>query len=125
VLPVPWGCISQEEIHATIEIISLIKQCEVLYNKKVCQLRSDRGIEFQNSTLEEFCEEKVIAQNFSAPQTPQQNRVAERSNRTLIEARPTMVVHTGLPLSLWVEAVNTTYYTENISIQSKTWKNTV
>ncbi|KAL4573803.1 hypothetical protein LXL04_020621 [Taraxacum kok-saghyz] len=57
-----------------------------------------------------------VSQNFSAVRTPQQNGVAERRNRTLIEAGCTMLVEAGLPLSIWAEAVNTACYTQNRSI---------
>jgi transposase InsO family protein len=62
------------------EIISLIKQCERLYNLNVRQLRSDHGTEFKNSTLQDYCYENGILQNFSTTRTPQQNGVAERRN---------------------------------------------
>ncbi|GJU30662.1 ribonuclease H-like domain-containing protein [Tanacetum coccineum] len=45
--------------------------------------------------------------------TPQQNRVAERKNRTLIEAARTMLADSKLPTSFWAEAVNTAYYVQN------------
>lgn len=51
------------------KIISLIKQSEVLFDIKVKQLISDHGVEFQNETLEIFCEEKGIVQNFSGVRT--------------------------------------------------------
>lgn len=42
------------------EIISLIKKCEVLYDLKVKQIRSDHGTEFQNETLESFWKKMVL-----------------------------------------------------------------
>ena len=51
---------------------------------KVKIIRSDNGTEFGNSTMEAFCKENGIKQEFSAPGTPQQNGVVERKNRTLI-----------------------------------------
>ncbi|GKA56222.1 ribonuclease H-like domain-containing protein [Tanacetum coccineum] len=45
--------------------------------------------------------------------TPQQNRVAERKNRTLIEAARTMLVDSLLPTTFWAEAVSTAYYVQN------------
>ncbi|GKC12389.1 uncharacterized mitochondrial protein-like protein, partial [Tanacetum coccineum] len=45
--------------------------------------------------------------------TPQQNRVAERRNRTLIEAAKTMLADSKLPTTFWVEAVNTACYVQN------------
>ncbi|GKB45898.1 putative ribonuclease H-like domain-containing protein, partial [Tanacetum coccineum] len=45
--------------------------------------------------------------------TPQQNRVAERKNRTLIEAARTMLADSNLPTTFWAEAVNTACYVQN------------
>ncbi|GJV40811.1 ribonuclease H-like domain-containing protein [Tanacetum coccineum] len=45
--------------------------------------------------------------------TPQQNGVAERKNRTLIEAARTMLVDSKLPTTFWAEAVNTACYVLN------------
>nr|GEX94986.1 hypothetical protein [Tanacetum cinerariifolium] len=40
---------------------------------------------------------------------PQQNGIAEKKNRTLIEAARTMLADSLLPIPFWAEAVNTTY----------------
>nr|GEY27579.1 hypothetical protein [Tanacetum cinerariifolium] len=48
-----------------------------------------------------------IKREFSVPRTPQQNGIAERKNRTLIEAARTMLADSLLPIPFWVEAVNT------------------
>ncbi|GJV97669.1 putative ribonuclease H-like domain-containing protein [Tanacetum coccineum] len=45
--------------------------------------------------------------------TPQQNGVAERRNRTLIEAARTMLADSKLPTTFWAEAVNTACYVQN------------
>nr|KAJ0188935.1 hypothetical protein LSAT_V11C900504880 [Lactuca sativa] len=111
-----WVVFLKKKSHAAQEIISLIRKNETLTGLKVKQLRSDHGTEFRNSTLEEFCDHKGIGQNFSAPRTPQQNGVAERRNRTLIEAGRTLMIHAGLPMSFWVEAVNTSCFTQNRSL---------
>ncbi|GJU59122.1 ribonuclease H-like domain-containing protein [Tanacetum coccineum] len=50
---------------------------------------SDNGTEFKNSVMNQFCEMKGIKREFSVARTPQQNGVAERRNRTLIEAART------------------------------------
>ncbi|GKC57424.1 putative ribonuclease H-like domain-containing protein [Tanacetum coccineum] len=49
----------------------------------------------------------------SVARTPQQNRVAERRNRTLIEATRTMLADSKLPTTFWAEAVNTACYVQN------------
>ncbi|GKB54231.1 ribonuclease H-like domain-containing protein [Tanacetum coccineum] len=57
-----------------------------------------------------FCGMKGIKREFSVARTPQQNRVAERKNRTLIEAARTMLADSLLPTTFWAEAVNTACY---------------
>ncbi|GKD59141.1 ribonuclease H-like domain-containing protein [Tanacetum coccineum] len=54
-----------------------------------------------------------IKREFSVARTPQQNGVAERKNRTLIEAARTMLVDSKLPTSFWAEAVNIACYVLN------------
>nr|GEX71792.1 hypothetical protein [Tanacetum cinerariifolium] len=68
---------------------------------------SDNGTEFKNNDLKQFCGMKGIKKEFSVPRTPQQNEIAERKNRTLIEAAKTMLVDSLLSISFWAEAVNT------------------
>nr|GEU30721.1 retrovirus-related Pol polyprotein from transposon TNT 1-94 [Tanacetum cinerariifolium] len=79
-------------------------------------LRTDNGTEFRNHELESFCDEKGIFQNFSSPYTPEQNGVAERKNRTLIEATRTMLNGSVLSKQIWTEAVKIACYTQNRSI---------
>ncbi|GKF32178.1 ribonuclease H-like domain-containing protein, partial [Tanacetum coccineum] len=56
---------------------------------------------------------KGIKREFSVARTPWQNGVAERRNRTLIEAARTMLADSKLPTTFFSEAVNTTYYVQN------------
>ncbi|GJU36955.1 retrovirus-related pol polyprotein from transposon TNT 1-94 [Tanacetum coccineum] len=57
-----------------------------------------------------------IMQQFSNAQTPQQNGVVERRNRTLVEAARTMLIFLRLPEFLWAEAIFTACFTQNRSI---------
>ncbi|GJZ23009.1 retrovirus-related pol polyprotein from transposon TNT 1-94 [Tanacetum coccineum] len=66
--------------------------------------------------METLNEVRGISHNFSSPCTPEQNGVAERRNRTLIEAARTMLNSAKLPKQFWGEAVNTACYTQNRSI---------
>nr|GEZ98001.1 retrovirus-related Pol polyprotein from transposon TNT 1-94 [Tanacetum cinerariifolium] len=54
-----------------------------------------------------------IKKEYSVARTPQQNRVAEKRNRTLIEAERSMLADSKLPTTFWVEAVNTACYVQN------------
>ncbi|GKF21425.1 putative ribonuclease H-like domain-containing protein, partial [Tanacetum coccineum] len=69
-----------------------ITEIENLVDKKVKIIRCDNGTKFKNRVMSEFCKQKGIKREFSVARTPQQNGVAERRNRTLIEAARTMVL---------------------------------
>nr|GEZ11120.1 ribonuclease H-like domain-containing protein [Tanacetum cinerariifolium] len=56
---------------------------------------------------------KGILRQFTVARTPQQNKVAERRNRTLIEAARTMLADSKLLTTFWAEAVNTKCYVQN------------
>nr|GFB06558.1 hypothetical protein [Tanacetum cinerariifolium] len=75
--------------------------------------RCDNGGEFKNKEMNEFCTKKRIRKEFSNARTPQQNGVAERRNKTLIEAARTMLADAKLPVTFWAEAVNTACYVQN------------
>nr|GFB49867.1 retrovirus-related Pol polyprotein from transposon TNT 1-94 [Tanacetum cinerariifolium] len=69
--------------------------------------------------LGHFCGMKGIKREFSVARTPQQNRVVERKNRTLIEAAKTMLADSLLPILFWAEAVNTSCYVQNKVLVTK------
>ncbi|GJS70653.1 putative ribonuclease H-like domain-containing protein [Tanacetum coccineum] len=99
-----------ETFYVLKEFITLI---ENQLNKKVKGIRCDNGTEFKNAKLIELCGEKGIKRDYSNPRTPQQNGVAERKNRTLIEAARTMLADSKLPTMFWTEAVSTACYVLN------------
>nr|GEU38601.1 ribonuclease H-like domain-containing protein [Tanacetum cinerariifolium] len=83
------------------------------------ELKCDNGTDFKNSVMNQFCEDKGIRREFSVARTPQQNRVAERRNRTLIEAVRTILVDSKLPTTFWAEVVNTACYVLNRALVIK------
>ena len=62
---------------------------------------------------EAFCKEEGIKRELTNPYNPQQNGVAERKNRTIVEAVKTMIHDQDLPMHLCVEAARTTVYVQN------------
>ncbi|GJY15457.1 putative ribonuclease H-like domain-containing protein [Tanacetum coccineum] len=95
------------------KVESFIKEIENLVDKKVKIIRSDNGTEFKNKVMDDFCREKGIKREYSIAKTPQQNGVAKRRNRTLIEAFRTMLTDFKLPTTFWEEAVSTACYVQN------------
>ncbi|GKC22306.1 putative ribonuclease H-like domain-containing protein [Tanacetum coccineum] len=63
--------------------------------------------------MNQFYEMKGILRQISVARTPQQNGVAKRRNRTLIEAPRTMLADSKLPTTFWAEAVNSACYVQN------------
>nr|GEZ68635.1 hypothetical protein [Tanacetum cinerariifolium] len=66
-----------------------------------------------------FYKLRGIKREFSVSKTPQQNGVAERKNRTLIEAARTMLADSLLPIPFWAEVVNTACYVQNRVLVTK------
>ncbi|GKA79330.1 retrovirus-related pol polyprotein from transposon TNT 1-94 [Tanacetum coccineum] len=110
-----WVYFLKKKSQAPKTIMSFIKRVENQNDIKVKQLVTDNGTEFRNSILVKFSDEKGISQNFSSPYTPEQNGVAERKNRTLIEAARTMLSGSVFFKQYWTEAVATACYTQNRS----------
>ena len=84
-------------------------------NRKVKALRTDNGLEFCNKRFDELCARSGIMRHRTVSYTPQQNGLAERMNKTLIENVRCMLFHSKLPKTLWAEALNTTCYLINKS----------
>ena len=78
-------------------------------------LRSDNGGEYTSRQFAEYLKSEEVRHELSVPKTPQQNRVAERSNRTLMEMTRAMLSESKLPQSLWAETLSTATYLRNRS----------
>ncbi|GJR49131.1 putative ribonuclease H-like domain-containing protein [Tanacetum coccineum] len=96
-----------------------IRQIENQLNQKVKTIRCDNGTEFKNRDIIEFCGSKGIKREYSNARTPQQNGVAERKNRTLIEAARTMLADSFLTNTFWAKAVSTACYVLNMVLVTK------
>nr|GFC21116.1 ribonuclease H-like domain-containing protein [Tanacetum cinerariifolium] len=92
---------------------SFITRTANLVDHKVKVIRCDNGTEFKNIEINKFCKMKGMLRQYSVARTPQQNEVAERRNRILIEAARTMLADSKLPTTFWAEAVNTACYVQN------------
>ncbi|GKB66854.1 ribonuclease H-like domain-containing protein [Tanacetum coccineum] len=110
----------EERTDETYDMLhDLIVGLENKLRHKVKTIRCDHGTEFKNQLMNEFCAKKGIKREYSIARTPQQNGVAERKNRTLIEAARTMLADSLLPIQFWAEAVNTACYVLNRVLVTK------
>lgn len=76
-------------------------------NVKIKILRTDNGTEYVNGAFKSFLDDAGIIHQKSTPYTPEQNGLAERMNRTLVEKARCMLFDAELELELWAEAINT------------------
>ena len=66
-----------------------------------------------NTRVGEYLKSEGVRHELSVPKTPQQNRVAERFNRTLMEMTQAMLSESKLPQSLWAVTLSTATYLRN------------
>nr|GEW12894.1 putative ribonuclease H-like domain-containing protein [Tanacetum cinerariifolium] len=93
-----------------------IIEIENLKDLNVKIIRCDNGGEFRNKEMNDFCSQKMIKREFSNARTPQQNGVAERRNRTLIESARTILADAKLPVTFWAKAVTACYVQNRVLV---------
>ncbi|KAG7567097.1 Integrase catalytic core, partial [Arabidopsis thaliana x Arabidopsis arenosa] len=84
-------------------------------DRKVKCLRTDNGLEFCNTRFDSYCKTHGIERHRTCTYTPQQNGVAERMNRTIMEKVRCLLNESGLDESFWAEAAATAAYIINRS----------
>lgn len=104
------------------EAFDAFKSWKVMIEKQtereIKKLRTDNGLEFCSGAFNQFCKEEGIVRHLTVPGTPQQNGVAERMNRTLLEKARCMLSNSGLRKRFWAEAINTACFITNRSPHS-------
>ena len=83
---------------------------ENITNQRIKILRTDGGGEYLNTDMQKYLKEHGIEHQHTVPYTPQQNGIAERFNRTLIECTRAILHSQGLPSKLWAEVLDTVCY---------------
>jgi transposase InsO family protein len=86
---------------------------EVEHNRKLKVFRSDRGGEFKSNEFMDYCKKIRIKRKMTTPYTPQQNRVVERRNQTIVAMARSMMKSMGVPVRFWGEVVSTAVYILN------------
>ena len=89
-------------------------EAEKQLGKSIKSLRSDRGGEYVDDEFKVHLVEHGIISQLTAPGTPQQNGVAERRNRTLLDMVRSMLSYSTLPNSFWGYALQTAVYILNV-----------
>ena len=76
-------------------------EAEKQLGKLMKALRSDRGGEYIDTEFKDYLIERGILSQLTAPRTPQQNSVAERRNRMLLDMMRSMLSYSSLPYSFY------------------------
>jgi hypothetical protein len=99
------------------EVIEKFKEYKCLVEKKterkIKTVRSDNGTEYTSHYLEDFLKQEGIRHELTVEYTPQQNGVAERKNRSLVETARCLMIQSGLSASFWAEAILTANHIRN------------
>lgn len=88
---------------------------EKFTGKNIKVLRTDNGGEYTSKEFENYLKKEGIKHEYTVPKTPEQNGVAERMNRTLVEMVRSMLSDSKLPKKFWAEALSTASYIRNRS----------
>ena len=83
---------------------------------KIKTLRTDNGGEFCNSEMKRLLAKHGIVHQTTNSYTPEQNGMAERMNRTVVEKGRCLLFEAELEKKFWAEAVNTAVYLKNRTI---------
>ncbi|WZY86902.1 hypothetical protein YC2023_033288 [Brassica napus] len=83
------------------------------YHAKIKILRSDNGGEYTSHAFKQHLSQHGILHQTSCPYTPQQNGVAERKNRHLMEVARSLMFQSNVPKRFWSDAVATACYLIN------------
>lgn len=99
-----------------LEIFKVFKSyAENQTGLKIKMLRTDNGGEYVNKKFQAFLKDHGIEHQTTVPYSPQQNGVAERVNRTIMEATRSMLQDAGMEKQYWAEAANTAVFIKNRS----------
>ena len=82
-------------------------------NQKLKALRTDNGGEYMSTEFQTYLKKERVRHELTVPKTPEQNGVAERMNRTLVEGVRAMLADARLPHRFWAEALSTAVYLRN------------
>ena len=109
-----WFCIVFADQYTKFVFVNLLKaKSEALTSLKKFvlsvgtpkKLRQDNAKEFLSEHFKKYCLDAGILQEKNMPETPQQNGLAERSNRTLLEMARCLLIDSGLPKRMWGAAI--------------------
>lgn len=110
---VTWIFVMNTKSEVPQIFIQFYNMVQTQFGKGIKRIRSDNGKEYVNNTFSNFTSKHGILHEFTCVDTPQQNGVAERKNRHLLEVARSLLFQMSVPTSYWGEAVLTAAYLIN------------
>ena len=92
---------------------SFCNEIENQFGKTIKIFRSDNAKEYFSHDLSSFLSSKGILHQSTCPHTPQQNGIAERKNRHLLETARSLMLNSNVPTHHWGDAVLTACFLIN------------
>lgn len=108
-----WAHFLSEKSEAFAQFKMFKRKVEIETDKHIKCLRTDRGGEYTSREFSDFCKEEGIRRQLTTAYTPQQNGIAERKNRTVMNMVRALLSAKKAPKYLWLEAANWTFYVLN------------
>ena len=103
----------KEKSQAYNKFLLFMNELKIETGNKVLKIRTDKGSEFLSGKFLELIDNNGIVLELATKGTPQQNGLAERDNRTLVEHATSILSAAHLDDKFWDEAVNSVAYTLN------------
>ncbi|KAJ1530258.1 hypothetical protein ONE63_005180 [Megalurothrips usitatus] len=88
---------------------------EVLHERKIKAMQSDGGGEYIDGEFQAYLRERGVVHRKTVKNSPEQNGISERQNRTLANIVRCLLIQSGLPKTFWAEAFNVAVYVRNLS----------
>ena len=104
---------SEDEVLKAFQTFHVLAERQT--GQKIKIIRTDNGLEYTNKKFQSYLEKFGIRHQRTNDYTPQQNGMAERANRTIVERARCMIFEAGLQKQFWAEAVSTAVYLINRS----------
>ena len=108
-----WVFFLKKKSEVFEKFVSFYTLVQTQFQTQIQILRSDNGGEFVNSTMQKFFQDHGLIHQTTCPYSPQQNGVAERKNRIILEITRALMIDSSVPKYFWPEAVATATYLLN------------
>nr|GEU56232.1 retrotransposon protein, putative, Ty1-copia subclass [Tanacetum cinerariifolium] len=105
----------KHEVFETFKVFQ--KEVENQLGKTIKSLHSNHRGEYMSQKFLDHLKEHGIISHRTPPYTPQNNRVSERRNRTLLDMVRSMMSQTTLPKSFWDYALETAARILNMNVE--------